>query len=129
MRKVKMATPIDHMSGSIDGMVANGRKNVTRWAKVGEDQNGKPIYKQQVYIYHLCEHEWPAGAQRNRQLFQAAQKQAREELKNEERRAYWENRYAEHRRDHRQGERLYITIQGFVSAQIHAELKANAPSE
>lgn len=76
-----------------------------------------------MYEYHLCEREWSKGAQRNRQLFQAAQRQARAELNDPERRVYWEEQYPEHRRTYRQGERLYVRILGFVSARIHAELK------
>lgn len=123
MRKIEMEKPVAHTSGSLDNRVSNGRKNVTRYAKIGEDQHGRPIYKQEMYEYHLCEHKWPEGAQRNRQLFQAAQRQARAELNDPERRVYWENQYAEHRRTYRQGERLYVRLLGFVCARIHAELK------
>lgn len=126
MKKITMDSPVAHTSGSLDSRIENNRKSVTRYARIGEDQHGKPIYKQEMYMYHLHEGKWSKGAQLNRQLFQQAQRQARAELKDEARHAYWQDQFATYRRNYRQGDKLYVTLLGYVVFRIHSDLKSSS---
>ncbi|MCI7576069.1 MAG: hypothetical protein MSS82_04715 [Bacteroidales bacterium] len=133
MAQIKLDDPFAAIKGKISGKPSNGCLTVTRQKCYGTDINGEPVYgPKETYAYHLYEGEWTEGAIKNRQLFQQAQKEARAQLSDPDRHAYWQQLFNEHRQMSDRAlaaanppSKRYSTLLGFTVAQIRKQLKNN----
>lgn len=134
MAQVTYIDPIATLKGRL-GKRSQGRVDVHRQKTYGYDSNGNPIVgPNESYIYHIHEGEWSEGAVKNRDLFRQAQNQAKQELADPVLAAQWQQAF-EHQLNHPQNtpaspqsnptRKPYVTLKGFVVAQIHKRLKEN----
>ena len=103
MAKVELAIPFDKMSGKLDG-------NSTIYATT---RYGKTVFS------HYPKHKDPKSlSARQRELnanFGQISKQAKLEMADPARRAYWQQLFDQ------QKPRLYATLRGFIIAQLNKE--------
>lgn len=129
MSKLILSEPVARMHGSPEKTTPTNKesKMISRCKYFGKDKHGNPIYgPQEFYAYRLHQGKWSEAATQNRNLFAEAQRQAHAAIKDPATRPDWEARHADHIKHVKQGERLYATLIGFVSATILAEMKKAA---
>lgn len=127
MAKVIFEHPVLEMVGTINRRRDADHVMIYRIRKNGIDRLGNPVPPTiQSYIYHKHQGEWSPAVQACRERFKLAQRQARAELSDPERKAYWETRYEDHRKNCAPDEKFYKSILGFVSSRILADLKKDA---
>jgi hypothetical protein len=106
MAKVELAIPFDKMSGKLDG-------NSTIYATT---RYGKTVFS------HYPKHKDPKSlSARQRELnanFGQISKQAKQELADPERRAYWQSLYDEYKTNLKPSDKYYFTLRGFVIGQM-----------
>lgn len=128
MAKTTFIYPYDSLVGTINHSKDDDKMIIHRIRRNVAHRPGEPNTPViQTYIYHKHQGEWSTAVEANRERFRQAQRQARTELADPERKAYWSSLYEDHRKNCPKDEKFYSTILGFVSARILADLK-NAPS-
>ena len=133
MAQIKLDDPFAAIKGKISGKPSNGRLTITRQKRLGTDVNGDPILgPKETYTYNLHQGEWPEAIKRSRQIFAEAQKEARAQLSDPDRHAYWQQLFNEHRQMSDRAlaaanppSKRYSTLLGFTVAQIRKQLKNN----
>ena len=125
MSQTTFIAPVETIRGKLTGHRADDRVLVNRRKYYGKDAKGRPFYGPgETYIYHCHKGEWSEGAKKNRTLFQEVQLIAKAELNDPERVAYWQPLFEKQFKHPKQGEKHYVTLRGFVIAQIHQQLKS-----
>ena len=125
MSQVTYMAPVDEVRGKLTLNRGNDSVIITRRKSYGKDAKGRPYYgPSETYIYHIHQGKWSDGAEQNRTLFQQVQEIVKQELSNPERVAFWQPLFEEQFRHPKQGEKHYVTLRGFVIAQIHQQLKS-----
>ncbi|MCQ2311373.1 MAG: hypothetical protein MJZ64_06465 [Paludibacteraceae bacterium] len=121
----KSAYPIEELHGKLSSHRDGGNRiPVTRQKTFGHDAKGNPIQgPKEFYPYHIHEGAWSPNVVAARALFAQAQRQARAELADAERYAYWQNLFEEQLNHPQPGQKRYSTLLGFVSTQIQSQLR------
>ena len=120
MAQVKLVKPVEEITGKINTPKAHdGGINVFRRKCFGTTKRGKKILgPKEVYIMHRHEGKWSAGATENRERFAELLKQAHAELKDPERKAYWQELFEEHWEHPTPGGKQYKMLSAFVVAKL-----------
>lgn len=121
----KPSYPIDEIHGKLSSHRDGGtRIPVARQKTFGRDANGNLIQgPKELYAYRVHEGPWSPNVEAARSLFGQAQRQARAELADPERYAYWKTLFDEQINHPQPGKKRYSTILGFVSTQIQTLLR------
>lgn len=126
MAKQTFIHPIESLTGKLTSSKNAETVLVNRRKCFGKTPKGETIYgPNEVYMYTLHKGDWSENVTRSRQRFSEAQKQAREELADPEKRAYWQqqfdfkNKHPQHNADASAPQpKRYSTLLGYVVAQI-----------
>ena len=95
---------------------------VSRQKCYGKDKHGRPITgPRECYAIHRHEGKWPEGAVANRAQFGSVLKRAHAEVRDPERKAYWEQQLEEYRANKKVNEKDYKRLFAFVAAKLQQE--------
>ena len=126
MAKQTFIHPIESLTGKLTSSKNAETVLVNRRKCFGKTPKGETIYgPNEVYMYTLHKGDWSENVTRSRQRFSEAQKQAREDLADPEKRAYWQEHFGYQSEppqyiadgSNPQPTR-YATLLGYVVAQI-----------
>lgn len=124
MAEVTYSYPIEELEGRLTPrkeFKETGRMLVSR-TKKRRLPNGKVIEgKTEAYYLHKHEGAWSEKLTAHRLAYKEVLTKAHEELKDETKKAMWEQRWKEHVKQVRQGEKLYSQLFGFVVAMMWRE--------
>ena len=124
MSQVTYMAPINEVRGKISLNRGNDSLIVTRRKCFGKTKNGTPILgPKEMYTYRKHKGQWSQGAVNNRQLFKLAQQQALTEIQIPERLAHWQILFEEQLNHPKLGEKQYIKLQCFITAQLLKNMK------
>jgi hypothetical protein len=124
MSQVTYMAPINEVRGKLSLNRGNDSLIVTRRKCFGKTKNGTPILgPKEMYTYRKHKGQWSQGAVNNRQLFKLAQQQALTEMQIPERLAHWQILFEEQLNHPKLGEKQYIKLQCFITAQLLKNLK------
>ena len=124
MSQVTYMAPINEVRGKISLNRGNDSLIVTRRKCFGKTKNGTPILgPKEMYTYRKHKGQWSQGAVNNRQLFKLAQQQALTEMQIPERIAHWQILFEEQLNHPKLGEKQYIKLQCFITAQLLKNMK------
>ena len=120
MGKVRFAEPIQDLRGKINTPKEhNGAIWVFRQKCYGVNGRGKPLLgPKEHYAMHRHEGKWSEKATNNRKSFGDLCAQAYDELKDPERKAYWEAEFAEQKAHPVRGKKVYKRLASFVVARL-----------
>ena len=128
MAEVTYSYPIEELEGRLTPRKKfdeTGRMFVSR-TKKRRLPNGKVVEgKTEVYYLHKHEGAWSEKLTAHRMAYKAVLTKAHEELKDETKKAMWEQRWKEHVANAKKGEKLYSQLFGFVVASMWKEEKEN----
>ena len=92
---------------------------ISRQKCYGKDKHGRPITgPRECYAIHRHEGKWPEGAAANRAQFGSVLKRAHAEVRDPERKAYWEQQLEEYRANKKVNEKDYKRLFAFVAAKL-----------
>lgn len=124
MAEVTYSYPIEELEGRLTSRKKfdeTGRMFVSR-TKKHRLPNGKIVAgKTEAYYLHKHEGDWSEKLTAHRMAYKEVLTKAHEELKDETKKAIWEQRWKEHVKQVRQGEKLYSQLFGFVVATMWKE--------
>jgi hypothetical protein len=124
MSQVTYMAPINEVRGKLSLNRGNDSLIVTRRKCFGKTKNGTPILgPKEMYTYRKHKGQWSQGAVNNRQLFKLAQQQALTEMQIPERIAHWQILFEEQLNHPKLGEKQYIKLQCFITAQLLKNMK------
>ena len=120
MARAKYVHPIEDFRGKLNTPKEHdGAMFISRRKCFGTTRRGKKIMgPKEGYTMYRHEGEWSAGAVVNRQRFAAILNQAYAELKDPERKAYWQERFEEQFEHPEPGKKRYVKLPAFVAAKI-----------
>ena len=88
----------------------------------GYNKKGEPIYgPKESYAMHRHEGKWSASAEANREQFGSLLKRAHAELRDPERKAYWQGQLDAYRESRKLNQPDYKRLFAFVAARLREE--------
>ncbi len=124
MADVTYSYPIEDLEGRLTPRKKfdeTGRMLVSRKKKRNLPDGHVVVGKNEVYYLHKHEGAWSEKLTAHRMAYKEVLTKAHEELKDETKKAMWEQRWKEHVKNVRKGEKLYSQLFGFVMATMWKE--------
>ena len=120
MAEVQFANPVDNLHGKINTPKSkDGAICVFRQKCYGVTSRGKKILgPKESYVMYKHQGKWSAGAEENRRRFAAILTQAHAELRDPERKAYWQGLFEEQFEHPEIGKKRYVMLSAFVAAKL-----------
>ena len=120
MAHVKYVNPLEELHGKINTPKAkDGGICVFRQKCYGVTSKGKKILgPKESYVMHRHEGKWSTGATENRKRFGDLMKRAHAELRNPERKAYWQRLFEDQLEHPEIGQKRYVKMSAFVAAKL-----------
>lgn len=126
MAKQTFIHPIDSLTGKLTSSKNTETILVNRRKQLGKTPKGEPIYgPNEVYMYTRHKGAWSENVTLSRQRFAEAQRKAREELSDPDKRAYWQQQFdLQNKHPQRNANpahpkpKRYSTLLGYVVAQL-----------
>ena len=127
MAEVQYSHPIEELEGRLtprSKFDETGRMFISR-TKKRRLPNGKIVVgKAEAYYLHKHEGAWSEKLTAHRLAYKEVLTRAHEELKDATKKAMWDERWKEHVKSVRKGEKLYSQLFGFVVATMWKERKS-----
>ena len=118
MAKTSYSFPVESVTGKLSSDRNGDTVIVHRRKCFGKTKDGEPIYgPNETYTYHIKQH-WGEKIQQHRELFRQAQQQAKAEMNDPERLAYWKQQFEEQLNQSKLGEKRYVKLQCYIVAQL-----------
>ena len=122
MAHVSYVKPIEELHGKLNTPKAkDGTMYVLRRKCLGVTKSGKKLFGPlESYTMQRHQGSWSAGAVENRKGFADLMKRAHAELRDPQRKAYWQEQLEEHWEHHEPGEKVYTKLSAFVASRLRA---------
>jgi hypothetical protein len=125
MSQVTYMAPIDEVRGKLCMNRGNDSLIVTRRKCFGKTKKGElRLGSKEMYTYHLHQGSWSKAVTNHRELFKVAQQQAKAEMDNPDRLAYWQALFEEQLNHPKPNEKQYVKLQCYIAAQLLLKLKS-----
>ncbi len=126
MAKQTFIHPIDSLTGKLTSSKNTETILVNRRKQFGKTPKGEPIYgPKEVYMYTRHKGAWSENVTLSRKRFAEAQRKAREELSDPDKRAYWQKQFdLQNKHPQRNATpahpkpKRYSTLLGYIVAQL-----------